>query len=64
MHYMSNIVKFRKPTVSEKHRGNTLCKNNHHKWTLLKERHFDTKQGKLVTTWQCSRCKKTRNKAL
>ena len=63
-HPMSNIIKFKKPSLKKKNAGNTLCKNNHHKWVLLKESQFDSKQGKLVTTWQCSRCKKLKNKAL
>ena len=61
---MSNIIEFKKTRLKHKHAGNTLCKNNHHKWIVIKERVFDTKQGKLVTTWQCSRCKKLKNKAI
>ena len=61
---MGKVVQFKPVPASEKHAGKTLCKNNHHKWVLLKERRFDTKSGKLVTTWQCSRCKKIKNKAL
>jgi len=61
---MADIIPFKKPTLKQKHAGNTLCKNNHHKWEIIKERHFDNKQGKLVTSWRCSRCGKIRNKAL
>lgn len=41
-----------------------MCRNNHHKWVMLNERRFDTKQGRLVTTWECSRCGKRKNKAI
>ncbi|MGD2119325.1 MAG: hypothetical protein PVG66_13270 [Chromatiales bacterium] len=61
---MSNVIKFKKPKLSEKFAGNSLCKNGHHKWQLLKDRVFDSKQGKLVTSWQCTRCKKIRTKAI
>jgi len=61
---MSNIIQFKKIAAKQKPAGNSLCKNNHHKWVILKERVFDTRQGKLVTTWQCSRCGKLKNKAL
>jgi len=60
---MSNIIKFKMPSLKEKHAGNSLCRSNHHQWKIIKENHFDTKQGKLITVWQCSRCKKKKNKA-
>jgi len=61
---MSNVIPFRKPSLKEKHRGNTLCRNNLHKWVIVNERRFDTQQGQLVTEFKCSRCGKTRIKAL
>ncbi len=54
---MSKVLPFRKPKASHKHRGNTLCRNGHHKWETDKKRVFDNKQGKLVTRRVCSRCK-------
>ncbi|MCK4743053.1 MAG: hypothetical protein KAT25_04475 [Sulfuriflexus sp.] len=61
---MSNVIPFRKPSLKEKHRGNTLCRNNLHKWIIVNERRFDTKQGQLVTEFKCSRCGKTRTKTI
>lgn len=53
---MGEVVKFKKPKLSEKHKGKTLCKNGFHKWKVDKEKQFDVKQGKLVTIYVCSRC--------
>lgn len=39
-----------------------MCKNNHHKWEVVKDQQFDVKSGKLVTVERCSRCKKKRNR--
>ena len=60
---MSDILPFKKPSLKEKHKGNTLCRNGHHKWVVDKEKEFDVKQGKLVTLYRCTRCEKTRVKA-
>ena len=57
---MAEIIQFKKPRPSEKHRGNTLCKRGFHKWVEDKSTHFDVKQGKLVTRYRCSRCGITR----
>ncbi len=61
---MANILPFRKPRASEKHRGNTLCRSGHHKWEIDKERVFDTKQGRLVTRLRCQRCGKVKTRLL
>lgn len=53
---MSNVIQFKKKTPAEKHKGKTLCRSGFHKWRVDKERVFDSKQGKLVTTYKCSRC--------
>lgn len=53
---MGDVVKFRKPKLSEKHKGKTLCKNGFHKWKVVTDQKFDVKQGKLVTVYQCQRC--------
>jgi len=42
---MGDIVQFKKPTVAQLHKGNTLCRSGFHKWKLIKERQFDVKQG-------------------
>lgn len=57
---MADILPFRRPKAAEKHKGNTLCRNGHHKWVVDKTQVFDVKQGKLVTRYRCSRCDKTR----
>ena len=61
---MADVIPFRKPSLKEKHKGKTLCKHGHHKWVVDKERQFDVKEGKLVTLFRCSRCNKTRTKAI
>jgi len=55
---MSEVIPFRKPSLKEKHKGNTLCRHGHHKWVVNKAKQFDVKQGKLVTVYSCSRCGK------
>jgi len=60
---MGDIVPFKKKKASEKHKGNTLCKRGFHKWELLKEQQFDTRQGKLITVYKCKRCGATKNQA-
>lgn len=53
---MAEILPFKKPKASERHRGNTLCRNGHHKWVIDKQSVFDVKLGRLVTRYRCSRC--------
>jgi len=60
---MGKVVEFKRPKLADKHRGNTLCRNGHHKWVVDKEQVFDVKQGKLVTRYRCSRCGVVRNRA-
>ena len=55
---MADILPFRKKKLSEKHQGNTLCRNGFHKWVIAKEKQFDVKRGQLVTLFRCSRCGK------
>jgi hypothetical protein len=61
---MGDVVQFKRPTVALRHKGNTLCRSGFHKWKALKEKQFDVKQGKLITVYQCTRCAKTKTKAL
>ncbi len=61
---MSNIVPFKRPSLKEKHKGKTLCKSGFHKWVIITEKQFDVKQGKLVTSYQCSRCGEKKVKAI
>lgn len=60
---MADILTFKQRPVKEQHRGNTLCRQGHHKWVVDKANQFDVKQGKLVTLYRCSRCYKTRTTA-
>jgi len=61
---MADILRFKKKTAAEKHKGKTLCRSGFHKWKILSERKFDVKQGKLVTAYQCIRCGKQKNTVL
>ena len=60
---MAEVIPFRKPSLKEKNKGKTLCRNGHHKWVIDKDRQFDVKQGKLVTLYRCLRCGKQKVKA-
>jgi hypothetical protein len=53
---MSNVLPFKRPSLKEKHKGKTLCKNGFHKWEVLNNSRFDVKKGRLVTTLKCARC--------
>ena len=57
---MAEILPFKPRKASERHRGNTLCRNGHHKWKLDKETVFDVKLGRLVNRYRCTRCGKTK----
>jgi hypothetical protein len=60
---MADILPFKRRKASERHRGNTLCRNGHHKWALDKEQVFDVKRGRLVNRLRCQRCGATRVRA-
>jgi hypothetical protein len=53
---MSNVIAFKRPKLSEKYKGKTLCKSGFHKWKVVSSKKFDVKQGKLVTLYRCERC--------
>ena len=55
---MGDVIPFRKPSLRDKHKGNTLCRHGHHKWMVDKAKQFDVKVGKLVTIYVCARCGK------
>ena len=59
---MGDVIQFKKPSLKDKHKGNTLCKNNFHKWEIVATP-FDVKQGKMLTTYRCKRCGKTRTES-
>ena len=60
---MTNVIPFKRPTPAQKHKGNTLCRNGHNKWTIEAQSVFDVKAGRLVTRFRCERCGATRTKA-
>ena len=43
--------------------ANTLCREGHHKWQVIKDSQFDVKQGRLITSYRCKHCGKTRTRA-
>lgn len=61
---MGELIQFKKKKISEKHKGNTLCRSGFHKWDIINKQQFDVKKGKLVTVYQCYRCQKTKSKLL
>lgn len=60
---MGEVVAFKKPKLSEKHKGKSLCRHGFHKWEIVNEKQFDVKQGKLVTVYRCKRCSAEKVKA-
>jgi len=57
---MGDILRFRRPDGGAARRGNTLCRNNHHRWAADKTTRFDVERGRLVTVLRCERCGATR----
>ncbi|MHB8473764.1 MAG: hypothetical protein ACYDC8_13165 [Gammaproteobacteria bacterium] len=53
---MGDIIKFKKPTLSQQHQGKTLCKSGFHQWRIVDHLPFDVKRGGLVTRYRCNRC--------
>ncbi|MDD3448067.1 MAG: hypothetical protein PHF72_03445 [Gammaproteobacteria bacterium] len=60
---MGEVVPFRRPRASEKHKGDTLCRRGFHKWQIVQEQRFDVKRGCLVTVYRCARCGAEKNQA-
>jgi len=61
---MGDVIPFRKPKASEKHKGKTLCVSGFHKWRIEQAKQFDVKRGKLVTVYRCERCGQTKTEAV
>ena len=61
---MGEVVPFKRPGLKEKAKGKTLCRNGFHKWSVLQEKQFDVKQGRLVTVYRCTRCGLEKTRAL
>jgi hypothetical protein len=53
---MGDVIRFKKLSPMEKHKGKTLCCSGFHKWSVIKDKQFDVKHGKLVTLYECMRC--------
>ena len=53
---MGQVIKFKKSSLVDKGEGRTLCDSGFHKWTIMQDKQFDVKQGKLVTVYRCKRC--------
>lgn len=56
---MADILRFKKPRASDKHRGKSLCRSGFHKWEVI-DTPFDVRLGRLVSRYRCSRCGATR----
>lgn len=61
---MGKVLEFKRPSLAQKHKGKTLCREGFHKWKIVTEKKFDVQQGKLVTVYECTRCGKGKVKAL
>lgn len=59
---MGEIVRFKRPRASERHRGKTLCRSGFHQWEPV-DTPFDVRLGKLVTRLRCRRCGATRTES-
>lgn len=64
---MSNVIQLsktkRKKVKAAKRKGKVLCSSGFHAWVIDNDKVFDSKQGKLVTRYQCSKCGVTKIEA-
>ncbi len=60
---MGEVVPFKKPRLTEKHKDKIPCKNGHHKWKTANGQRF-VKPGKLVTRYRCKCCYATKNRSI
>lgn len=60
---MGEVVRFKKPSLKERHKGKTLCRSGFHSWESLAQRPFDVKRGRLVIAFRCCRCGATKAEA-
>lgn len=60
---MGKILPFKRLKPGEKHNKKILCKSGFHKWSIIQEKQFDVKQGKLITLLRCTRCGATKSEA-
>lgn len=64
MSNITNFAQFKKQQLKKKNKAITFCKNGFHHWGIINPSQFDVKKGKLVTTYQCKHCGKTKIKLL
>ncbi|MDX9874193.1 MAG: hypothetical protein RBS88_04725 [Spongiibacteraceae bacterium] len=57
---MGDVIPFQRRPVKPK---SALCANGHHRWVVVRDNPFDSKQGRLVTRYRCSKCGKERVEA-
>jgi hypothetical protein len=57
---VGDVIRFKKPSAAQQAEGKTLCRRGFHKWTVVTDSRFDSKQGRLVTRYRCSRCGTTK----
>lgn len=58
-----SLSAFKKEKQKKLAAGKTLCRSGRHKWQLDTDTVFDSKQGKLVNRYRCSRCGKVKTSA-
>ncbi|MGD2008603.1 MAG: hypothetical protein PVJ95_10040 [Cellvibrionales bacterium] len=57
---MADVLPFkRRPARPDQ----TLCRNGHHKWTVVNADPFAVRRGALITRYRCERCGKEKTKA-
>lgn len=59
---MGDVIGFPPPRKA-KASDQTLCRNGHHKWRVVKSDPFAVKRGELITRYRCERCGKEKTKA-
>lgn len=59
---MADILPFRGRDTG-KPKGQTLCRNGHHKWKVVNSDPFAVQRGELVTRYRCERCGKEKTRA-
>ena len=59
---MADILEF-KARPPRKAGNQTLCRNGHHKWKVVKSDPFAVHRGELVTRYRCERCGKEKTRA-
>jgi hypothetical protein len=64
MSTIANLHTVRQARQRTRASGITYCRSGFHQWQVVTEQRFDVREGKLLTIERCTRCGKTRNKAL